>query len=252
MADLNDVDMEQMNLPNGGFGYTAAKLDTLTAAEYTLCPLALDESGSTSQFSAAIEKGCAEIIKACRRSPRADNLMMRATAFGSRVREIEGFKPLTTYGSTNGWYRSGGSTALFDAIIEQIRATRDYAKQLYSRDYLINMIGFVITDGDDSGQYGGSILGKDDVKREIEALVKDEILESGLMCLIGVNITDPNISQKLQELQRDAGFVRYIELDGADEKSIAKLVNFVSQSISSQSQHLGSGGPSQAINSLTI
>jgi hypothetical protein len=41
-------------------------------------------------------------------------------------------------------------------------------------------------------------------------------------------------------------------MKSADEASLAQLTNGISQSISSQSQALGTGGPSQQIQSLVI
>ena len=91
------VPMDNVQLPVGNFRYSAARVDLLSATEYTLVPLVFDESGSTTRFAKLIEKGASEILKSLRRSPRADNLMIRSTAFGSQVREIEGFKPLMAY-----------------------------------------------------------------------------------------------------------------------------------------------------------
>lgn len=45
----------------------------------------------------------------------------------------------------------------------------------------------------------------------------------------------------------DAGFTQYVEVDNATDAKLAKLADFVSRSVSSQSQALGSGGPSKAL-----
>ena len=51
----------------------------------------------------------------------------------------------------------------------------------------------------------------------------------------------------IEDFHKAAGFTQYVELGSADEKTLAKLADFVSQSISAQSQSLGTGGPSQSL-----
>jgi hypothetical protein len=51
----------------------------------------------------------------------------------------------------------------------------------------------------------------------------------------------------LQEFKNEADFQQYIYVDRADEKKLAKLGGFISQSISSQSQALNSGGASKSL-----
>ena len=65
--------------------------------------------------------------------------------------------------------------------------------------------------------------------------------------LIGVGIEDPHVSGILQDFKDKAQLTQYIEAGAADAKTLAKIAGFISQSISSQSQALSSGGPSQPI-----
>ena len=65
--------------------------------------------------------------------------------------------------------------------------------------------------------------------------------------LIGVSVQDPEVSRYLKKFHVDAGFTQYVELDQADAKTLARLAKFVSQSISAQSQALGTGGGSQQL-----
>lgn len=240
-----DEVMESRKVPGTHFGYTGTRLADLTGAtEYTLVTIVLDESGSTSSFKAEMEKCVQEIVKACRYSPRADNLMLRLVCFGSTHREEHGFKLLQSCNPDDymGCYHSGGSTALFDASFDSIEATRDYAKQLSDNEYLCNAIVFVLTDGEDNA----STLNAKQVQEALAKCVSSEALESLVSILIGVNAT-ASISAYLDKFNKEAGFTQYVELKDASEKTLAKLAAFVSKSISSQSQALGSGGPSQSL-----
>ena len=51
----------------------------------------------------------------------------------------------------------------------------------------------------------------------------------------------------VEEFQKDVGFTQFIPIEKADEKTLAKLGNFISQSLISQSLSLGTGGPSQSL-----
>jgi uncharacterized protein YegL len=241
-----DEVMESRKVPGTHFGYTGTRLADLTGAtEYTLCTIVLDESGSTAGFASDMEKCISEIVKACRYSPRADNLMLRLVAFGTNYREIHGFKLLQSCNPDDyiGCYGSGGSTALFDSSCDAIEATKDYAKSLADNEYLCNACVFVLTDGDDNASKFSAIQ----VKEALAKCVSSEALESLVSVLIGVNITDPVIKKFLENFHKTAEFTQFVELKDASEKTLAKLAAFVSKSISSQSQALGTGGPSQSL-----
>ena len=241
-----DEIMESRKVPGTHFGYTGTRLADLTGAtEYTLCTIVLDESGSTDGFRTEMEKCIQEIIKACRYSPRADNLMLRLVAFGTNYREVHGFKLLQSCNPQDydNCYKPGGSTALFDASCDAIEATKDYAKQLSNNDYLCNACVFVLTDGDDNV----SKFNANSVKDSLNKCVTSESLESLVSVLIGVNVQSQTIAAYLDNFHKQAGFTQYVELNNASEKTLAKLAAFVSKSISSQSQALGSNGPSQSL-----
>ena len=80
------------------------------------------------------------------------------------------------------------------------------------------------------------------VKEALTKAVTSEALESVVSLLIGVNVQDSEASRYLRQFHLEAGFTQYVELDKADTKTLARLAEFVSQSISAQSQALGTGG----------
>lgn len=241
-----DEQMLSMKVPGTHFGYTGTRLADLTGAtEYTLCTIVLDESGSTEFFKRDMEKCIQEIVKACRYSPRADNLMLRLVAFGTNYREIHGFKLLQSCNPDDydGCYHSAGSTALYDSACDAIEATKDYAKQLSDNEYLCNACVFVLTDGDDNA----SKFNANNVKDSLAKCVSSETLESLVSVLVGVNIQSSVIQKFLEDFHKIAGFTQFVELKDASEKTLAKLAAFVSKSISSQSQALGTQAPSQSL-----
>jgi len=237
--------MDDHNLQGSNYGFSAKRIEDLGATEYTLVGIAGDHSGSVDQFRQEIEDCIKEIIKACRQSPRADNLMLRLISFDTRLDEIHGFRPLSEcdVDAYTGCVRPGGMTALYDAGCNVTDSITQYGKNLTENDFDVNAIVFVITDGMDNA----STMTANEIKRSLQNAVQSEALESILSILVGVNVNDPSVSQWLKALHQNAGFTQYVELGDAKAATLAKLADFISRSISAQSQALGTGGPSQSL-----
>jgi uncharacterized protein YegL len=240
-----DSQLDQVNLPNSHYGYSATRLEELGATEYTIATVVADVSGSTAAFTFDMEAAIARIVQACKFSPRADNVLLRLVAFDDSLSELHGFKLLENcnLADYSGALRSGGSTALYDATENAVASTTNYAHKLASGDFSANAILFVMTDGMDNA----SRISAARVKKAFTEAVTSEALESIVSILIGVGVADPQVSAYLQRFQRDAGFTQYVEIDNADAKTLARLAEFVSQSISAQSQALGTGGGSRQL-----
>lgn len=225
-----------------GFGFSAVRPETLGAPEYTLVTIVLDKTSSVTRFADELFLVKKTVVEACRKSPRADFLLLRTLEFNSHVDEVHGFLPLPDIDTAN--YetpRCQGMTALRDATFAAVSATNAYSKLLADQDYLANGIVFVITDGDDNC----SRVTTADLKRELAAGVSAEYLESMRTVLVGVNagVAAPY----LEAFKSEVGIEQYVDIADASAQRLAKLADFVSRSISAQSQSLGTGGPSQAL-----
>lgn len=228
------------------FTFSPISLATLGATEYTLVSIVADRSGSVSSFSREMEKALKEIIAACRKSPRADNLLARMTRFDNEIEEVHGFRQLADCSTDiyDGVLEARGTTSLYDAAVNGVDAAARQGAELVANDFSANAIVFVITDGVD---YRGSTATPSEVKKAIERATKSECLESIVTVLIGVNVQESMVADALKRFSTEAGFTQYVELADANASSLAKLASFVSRSISSQSQSLGTGGPSKAL-----
>jgi uncharacterized protein YegL len=248
-SDPRQDDLQTLTLSGSHYGYSATRLEDLGAAEYTLVTIACDASGSVSGYRAELEQTLKRIVQACQYSPRADNLLLRLVTFDDTLHEQHGFQLLERCNQANydGVLKIGGTTALYDASENAVSAARDYAQQLNAGDFSANAIIFVLTDGMDNA----SALTPRQVKAALTQAVTEESLESLVSVLIGVNVSDRTVGGYLQDFKADVGFTQYVEIGKADAKTLAKLAEFVSRSISAQSQSLGTGGPSQS-QSLTF
>jgi uncharacterized protein YegL len=241
----NDETM-QIGAIGSGFSFTGTRIEHLTATEYTLATICVDETGSVRGFDKELRDCLIASVEACKKSPRSDNILVRVLLFGSQyqngVDEIHGFKPLNDI-NTNDYpqIHPGGMTPLNDTLFSSVGAINQYGKQLRDYDYNVNGIIFVVTDGGENASTSSTQM----VKGELEQAVKSEQLESLVSILIGVNARDHLAT--LQNYQRETGITSFIDAGEATPAKLAKLGEFISQSISSQSQALGSGGASQQI-----
>lgn len=244
MPKLMDTTMEQLNTASN-YKFSAVKVDELGATEYTLVTIAQDTSGSVSKFKKEMENCLKTVLDSCRKSPRAENLMARLVCFDDNLKEVHGFKMLETIQPSD--YDNaldiGGYTALFDAVQSSVEATVQYAHILREQDFLSNAIIFVITDGDDNASRASA----NTVKQAINRSINSEVLESITVVLVGVNTVDARIADYLSDFQKQADITQYIDIGTATTGKLAKLASFVSQSISSTSQSLGSGSASQLL-----
>jgi len=242
MPQLGNMQQQQA----GNFRFSGTRIEDLGATEYTLVTVVIDRSGSTAGFQADMEKALKEIVDACQKSPRADNLMLRLVTFDDQEEEKHGFRLLQDVKKADydGILPPGGLTALYDAAANGIEVTNAYGRKLLEQDFSVNGIVFVITDGADNK----STYTPTKVKEALEKAVSGENLESLVSILIGVNVQDSGLKQLLEDFKNAAGFTQFVALNDASKNTLAKLAQFVSKSISSQSQALGSGGASQSIN----
>jgi hypothetical protein len=243
---LLSKNLENLNA-GSGYKFSATKIKDLGAAEYTLATIVMDASSSVEGFAVQLEQALKTIFKACDKSPRKDNLMLRLTQFASRLTELHGFKLLGTIQEKDydNVLQLGGSTALFDAMDEAIQATGTYGKQLTSQDFLVNAIVVVVTDGENNCS---NIFDPTQVKKTLQSIRRAENLESLLLILVGVTNDNVSLNTYLQTVKDDTGCDQYVSIGNATPGRIAKLAEFVSQSISSTSSALGTGKASAPLN----
>lgn len=246
MPRLIQENMETLRIGGKGFTFSGIKIDHLGATEYTLVTIAVDETGSVLGFADELRKMLVMAVEACKKSPRSDNILVRAITFSDKyqkgVKEIHGFKPLAeTDTSAYPDIMPGGSTPLCDACYSSIGATNSYGKQLSEQDFGVNGICFIITDGGENTSVATMAM----VKEEIQKSISGEKLESMISVLIGINTAQ--CQGDLDKFYKESGLTQYVDSGGATPRRLAKLAQFVSTSVSSQSQALRTGGPSQNI-----
>jgi len=244
---MDTEEVLQQNGP-GAFQFSGVRVEHLGATEYTLVTIVLDISGSVSDFAAELLKLVKTVVEACKKSPRAENLLIRYLTFNQDIIEIHGFRLLKDIDVDNDYkpLKPDGMTSLFDASYDAIGATIDYSARLVD-DYEFDVNGavYIITDGMNNR---GKMTPKS-IKDKISSALTHEKIESLITVLVGLtepgSIWAPEVKVHLESFQKDAELSQFVDAGDATPGKLAKLANFVSQSVSSQSQSLGTGAPSQ-------
>lgn len=222
-----------------GFSYSGARPERLGASEYTLATIVVDVTGSVGGFEQGLRACALSAIGACRKSPRSENILVRLVAFNETPREIFGFTPLSDIDdSMVALPDPRGGTALIDAIYAAASASNAYGKLLAGQDYLVNAVSFVITDGDDSCSKMSAAM----ARAEVVAGASGEYIDSAQIALIGINAA--RFASTLTKLAQQLGLVGYIDAGDASESALAQVARFISASVSSASQSLGTGSGS--------
>jgi len=134
-----------------------------------------------------------------------------------------------------------GMTNLFDATYTSIEATLLESKNLIDQDYGCNGAIFIITDGGDNH----SLNTESQIKNLLKDSLKSENIEGLISILIGVNSND--CKDYLENFKNKSELTQYIDIGDVTPTKLAKLAKFISESISSQSQALGTGANSQPL-----
>lgn len=243
---MNTQNMQSLTIPGASnFKFSAVRPDDLGATEYTLVTIAVDVSSSVYGFATELKNCVKAIIEAARKSPRADNLLVRLISFDTDLREVFGFKALADIdtGSIDN-FTPAGMTALYDAGYETLGATEQYAKLLYAQDFDVNAALYVITDGWDTASINAHPRLVADC---LQSIRRTEKMESIITLLIGINTKDPHVADSLAKFAKQAAFDQFIDAGDANAANLAKIAGYVSKSITSQSQALGSGSASQIL-----
>jgi hypothetical protein len=243
-------DNQIIDIPGAGnFQFSAVRIEDLGATEYTLVTIVCDISGSVSPFADELLKCIISIVGACKKSPRAENLLLRLLLFNHDLYEIHGFINLADI-KPNEYdpLDPDSMTALFDATYDAVGATLEYSKRLVDQDFDCNGAVYIITDGMDNR----SSMTPTSIKEKVVGATMKEEIESLITILVALHdpagIYEAEVKKALERFHKEANLTQFLDIGEATPGKLAKLANFVSESISSQSQALGTGAPSQTLN----
>ena len=237
----------QENTKPVNFAFSRASIEDIKkvgSSEWTLVVIDCDVSGSTSGFRDQMEKLLKAIITGCS-GARSNNLLIKVNKFGTGVQEVHGFMLYNSIALDiyDGCLTGNGRTALLDSICAGEESIYVMGEELVDdHDYDVNAIHIIITDG---YEYG-SVMTYDQAQKELARTRTGECLESNLSLVIRINEGSAGSDESRDKLVK-IGIDEVIDAGNFDEDAFKKITGFVSQSITTQSQAVGSGAASQVL-----
>ena len=243
---MSSKNLEQQNTSvifnTGAFRFSGAQLNSLESDHYTLVVLAIDTSISVGSFANQLLKVLKDTVRSLQLGKNSDNIMVRVINFDTKTNEVHGFTELNKCDLANYdqvFNKFGNSTSLYDASVDGLDSLNKYSEELGKpgNDYSTNGIFICITDGDDNS----SSFTTSTVKAKLSEGVGEMKLESLNSILLGVNMKDSRMSARLKSFKHEVGFDQFEAIENVDQQAVAKLIGFLSKSISSVSSSLGHG-----------
>jgi len=240
---------------NAGFGFSMTGVKNLTETSYTLVLILIDTTGSVAGEEAEIKRMLEQIVSDGKRAGWGKRVLLSSYQFNSNcgVQELFGFDAPAAIDLSSVKIRTYGATNLIDAILTGQEILASAAQTLVGADYIANLLLVVVTDGEDNASKQKAV----DIQNAFLKARKDENLDSIKAILIGLrtgesaqdsNYAGMTVDEVLANLAKDAAFDQYESAKNVTDGTYGKIGGFISQSISSASQSLGSGSPSQNVN----
>lgn len=254
--------LEEYRIPAAtNFTFSGVAPEDLEEDAYTVATVGVDTSGSLQGQEALLKLLMVTIVNGLKKSSKSEKILLRVIIYNGDIgiKELHGFTPVDDIDlSMYDGIEADGMTPLVDAMFSAVASTYAYAKKMNEDDdddYDANACVYIITDGMDND----SDKGMKDVQEQLDAIKMCEELESIILILMGVK--DPSldgttwgneIERSLKELQDNIDITEYVSAGDVTEDNVGKIGGVISESISSTSQALGSGGPSQKLPSKSF
>ncbi len=248
LQTLTAADFATKKIPGSAFGWSAIKTDHLGASKYTLVHLVYDNSGSVTVFAPQIRAAAEQSLLGMQRDKSTvNNVLIRQITFGLRIKEINPFnlaKLIDPKEIVNALTCDEDGTLAFDAIDHAIKVTHGEAKDLRDKEYGVNAVIIMMTDGCDNGS---TLQSGKSARASLDLLRGAELVESIKTILVKVNVKDPYVSDALDRFAADVGFDQVEDVELIKDKHIARLAGLISKSVTSTAQSNGTGGPSKNV-----
>jgi uncharacterized protein YegL len=210
------------------YSFSGVRPEKLAEPSYILATVVCDISGSVQSFRDSLVTLMKTVHEGALMGPASRKILLRVVTFNHGVVELHGFTPLTDvdvskYETINPY----GSTALYDALVNAVGATVDYARQLAAQDIEAAGAVYVLTDGEDNR----STTTPASVAKASADSVSSEALTKMISVLIGINAAQ--CASYLDTLARDGGITERLDVNDATPAKLARLGGVISRSASS-------------------
>jgi len=215
-------------------GCLGAELDDLETDDVTIVKVLLDASYSMNDHEQTVREAYDKFINSFKGSKQAGSILVSTITFATQAKILHGFKKSDEIDPIGKDYiAKGGSTALYDALIDALTGAQAYAMDLKTNGVRVKVIIVVFSDGDDNDSRKASAS---NIKTIVDAAIKKE----GFYPVYVGFKQSPN--DDLEAIAKRCGFPN-VEITNATESDIRRTVDLVSKSVIRTSQTtVGAGG----------
>jgi len=221
MIMINSIDGTNLT------GCMGTAIDDLETDDVTIASIILDSSLSMKAHESIVRSCYDNFIKSLQGSKQAGSMLVSTRTFDSKQNILHGFKKVDEVKPIDKQYRAnGGSTALYDTVLDALTGIKAYSKSLNQNGVRTKCVVAIFSDGDDNDSRKATAK---DVKT-----VSNDLLKSEMFYLVYVGYKqDP--SANLDAIASQIGFPNVLTTN-ATESEIRKTMDLVSKSIIRTSQ----------------
>lgn len=150
---------------------TNSSIDELDGEDVTLMGLAIDNSGSMTFYIGAMADALASTKQALEASKNAEEIRISRIDFDNES-IASGYIPVSDMDTTYPKPISYGGTSIYDMIVKDGQAMREYRKYLRENGYRVRAVFAIFTDGEDMH----STHSIQEAKQVIDAMAREEII----------------------------------------------------------------------------
>lgn len=154
-------------------GCLGTSIDDIETDDVTLVKILLDASLSMKSHEATVRECYDKFIESLKDSKQGGSILVSTVVFATRSTILHGFKKSTDITDPIGmqYKANGGSTALYDTLMDSLTGVQAYAKDLKLSGVRSKIIVVVFSDGDDNDSQKSSA---GDCKVVVDASLKKE------------------------------------------------------------------------------
>lgn len=186
-------------------------IDEIDSENINLIFVGIDRSGSMYPFMGDMSKSLSDFKDALTNSKEADDILVARADFADTA-VVGGYKRITEFDTA---YQTGGSTAMFDTIVDGTNKLKEYRDYLKNEGMRVKAVFAIFSDGEDnvsSNKFG-------DAKKAVEYLNNEEIVTAFI-----------SFGGEATQVAKDLGFRNILDVNSSASE-LRKAFNCLSKSV---------------------
>ena len=186
-------------------------VDEIDSENINLIFVGIDRSGSVYPFKGDMSQSLGDFKDALTNSKEADDILVARADFADTA-TVGGYKRITEFDTS---FQTGGSTAMFDTIVDGTDKLKDYRDYLKNEGMRVKAVFAIFSDGVDNMSRNGF----SSAKNAVEYLNNEEIVTAFI-----------SFGGEATQVARDLGFKNILDVNSSASE-LRKAFNCLSKSV---------------------